>query len=407
MSSNTPLAQRRVDVGIVGTFDVENYGDLLFPLIAQSSLQRRLPSVQVVPFSPNARLDAAWPYRVYSTIEFAERLPSLSALLIGGGQIVRFDKGYPVQTDPVVNLPVDYWLMPAVLGTLAGKPVIWNAVGAWTGSPLAPQYTGAAQAAFAASYYVGLRDEASCARIRDLAPATDIRLLPDTAFSLSRLWPLENPSPEYSSWRDSQAVDGRYVVVQADRRLEEYRAAIESLVSAVGVRTVVVLPVCRCHGDESAGFANFACDQTILCSWLSPRLICEIIARSEFVIVSSLHASITAISYGVPVVRVPSFNFADRKFEMLNPFEGVATIGEHEKQAGLIRRGRRIEPLAIEYADQLERYWDLVADAVMHQDQSRSDQSLSKILAWVASTLARIGTEENQNPDLRPERQSN
>jgi hypothetical protein len=42
-------------VGIVGSFDVENYGDLLFPVMAQAALERRLESVEVVPFSPNGR----------------------------------------------------------------------------------------------------------------------------------------------------------------------------------------------------------------------------------------------------------------------------------------------------------------------------------------------------------------
>ena len=99
-------------VGLVGTFDVENYGDLLFPLVAQAALGRRLDAREGVLFSPNPRASPAWLYDVLSTLDLPEVRPSLSALLIGGGQIIRFDTGYPIPTDPHVRLPIDYWLTP-------------------------------------------------------------------------------------------------------------------------------------------------------------------------------------------------------------------------------------------------------------------------------------------------------
>jgi hypothetical protein len=38
-------------IGICGTFDVENYGDLLFPLIVEAELSRRLGRVRLHRFS--------------------------------------------------------------------------------------------------------------------------------------------------------------------------------------------------------------------------------------------------------------------------------------------------------------------------------------------------------------------
>ena len=89
----------------------------------------------------------------------------------------------------------------------------------------------------------------------------------------------------------------------------------------------VLLPVCRCHGDDSNGLPPLPSGRTVRSEWPAPRLLAEIIGRSAAVVASSLHACITAISYGVPVVRVPSFNAADRKFEILDGFEGVAGCG--------------------------------------------------------------------------------
>ena len=381
-------------VGIVGTFDVENYGDLLFPLVAQAALDQRLESVDVVPFSPNQRSASAWPYDVHTTLDLLDSLSSLSTLLIGGGQIIRFDTDYPVLTDPRVRLPIDYWLTPAVLGALAGKPVIWNAVGAWTDSPTAAGFGDVVNATLAASHFVGLRDEASREHLAALAPAADLRILPDTVFSIARLWPLERESPDFVAWRESLRIHGSYVVVQADPRFVSRGAAIDAVVTGLGVETVVLLPVCRCHGDESHGLQATSGGHTARSEWPAPKLLSEIIGRAEAVVASSLHACITAISYGVPAVRVPSFNARDRKFAMLEEFEGVATIDEPARVAAVLARGKKLEARAIAVADRLEAYWDSVADVIMQPQRHDANRSMSTMLRWAAAALWAVGNSE-------------
>ena len=61
-------------------------------------------------------------------------LPSLSAVLIAGGQIVRFDKKDPIPVPKNVDMPVAY-AASVLHAALAGKPVIWNAAGAGRGPP--------------------------------------------------------------------------------------------------------------------------------------------------------------------------------------------------------------------------------------------------------------------------------
>jgi lipopolysaccharide transport system ATP-binding protein len=41
------METREWQVGIVGTLEVENYGDLLFPLIAEAELSQRLGKVKL------------------------------------------------------------------------------------------------------------------------------------------------------------------------------------------------------------------------------------------------------------------------------------------------------------------------------------------------------------------------
>src|SRR5438874_13560227 len=109
---NTNSAHGDMTVGMAGTFDVDNYGDLLFPLIAAAALKRRNSRIQVVPFSVNGKSEHSWPFRVQPIEELTASLSNLSAMLIGGGQIVRFDKSYPVPVPKNADVPIAYWLVP-------------------------------------------------------------------------------------------------------------------------------------------------------------------------------------------------------------------------------------------------------------------------------------------------------
>ena len=375
---------RDLTVGIAGTFDVRNYGDLLFPLIASEALQRRDRRIQVVPFSVNGMSDPSWPFQVRNMEAMIASISTLSAMLIGGGQIVRFDRSYPVPAPASVHLPFAYWLTPAVLAAFAGKPVIWNAVGVSMGWPHAPWYDELVREVFAASYFIGVRDVVSRDDLARVAPGADIQLLPDTAFSLSRLWPLQEEntkSIEFTNWRRSLGLEGNYVVIQASAAVGKYRSIIESLLESMGGIPAVILPICWCHGDRAEEFPELRGAASLCCEWLGPKLISEIIGRSQFVVASSLHACITALSYGVPVARAPAWG---RKFELLDEFEGIVQIDRKEALSRLIHRGRRIEPRVIQYADRLDRYWDEVMDVVLQPSIEHCSLSTTLMLSWIA-----------------------
>lgn len=383
------------EVGIVGTFDVENYGDLLFPIIAQRQLSRRIESVKIVPFSPNAlSRNQLWPIDVLSTDVIKYQLPFLSGLLIGGGQIVRFDKGYPIPVSSNINLPIDYWLMPAVLGAILGKPVIWNALGAWTGSAVPPNYVDVLRETLSASALVAVRDEASFTHLDQVGSMARIEQIPDTAFSLAALWPNSELSDEFIAWREKIALRTPYIILQADKHFEPHLQEITALLISLEIKTVVLLPVCRCHGDDGQNFNLMATFNVIESDWLDPILTCEVIKHSSLVIASSLHACITAICYGIVCVRIDSFNQADRKFEIVNNFNNVCRLNETERIVDLYRKGRWLDPLATTYANLLEQYWDRVAEIITGWKSSESANSTSIMLPVIMRLLKNMDVSE-------------
>ena len=86
------MRDRALQIGLFGTFDLENYGDLLFPLIAEAELRERLGTVTLHRFSYNARTPPDWPYTITSLTELPRMGGHLDGVLIGGGFIVRFGK---------------------------------------------------------------------------------------------------------------------------------------------------------------------------------------------------------------------------------------------------------------------------------------------------------------------------
>src|SRR5687767_6905722 len=119
-------------IGVFGTFDVQNYGDLLFPLIAEAELTQRLGRVKIRPFSYHAKSTPEWPYAVTSVTELPQMAESLDGVLIGGGFVIRFDKfvaaGYKPPTT-AIHHPTGYWLTPALIALQHGIPLVWNAPG--------------------------------------------------------------------------------------------------------------------------------------------------------------------------------------------------------------------------------------------------------------------------------------
>src|SRR5216683_1098519 len=161
------MGERRWEVGICGTFDVANYGDLLFPLIAESELTERLGAVTLHRFSYEARTPPDWPYEVTSVAALPRMIHRLDGLLIGGGHLIRFDKqvapGYDAPT-PEIHHPTGYWLTPAL---------------------------------------IAVRDEPSRSALEPLTSAP-VAVVPDTAFRLPRLLNLEGtPSAEFTRLCDA------------------------------------------------------------------------------------------------------------------------------------------------------------------------------------------------------------
>ena len=230
-----------------------------------------------------------------------------------------------------------------------------------------------------ASRSIGVRDEASRAYLKRIAPGAEIGLVPDTAFSLSKIWPLAAETNDFVAWRASLDLHGPYAVVQATAAMEPYRAAINAALQAKGRLAAVLLPICWCHGDRTQSFSALDARMHASEAWLPARLISEIIGRSALVITSSLHASITGLVYGVPVIRVPAFQVpTDQKYELLRDYEGIVEVSATAVAvARLLNRNHGVERAVVDTIARVDRHWDDVAEMISGTRPPQQDPGMT------------------------------
>ena len=364
----------RPRIGIVGTFDVSNYGDLLFPLLAAHELEQRLGPIELVRYSYRTMDNGSWAYDVRSVGRFGRDVGELDLVLVGGGDLIRFDEdvapGY-TPTEPYIQHPTGYWLMPTVVAASAGVPVVWNAVGV-VRTPPEREATLLALATQVVDY-LAVRDEPSRARLGESSVAT--QSVPDTAFGLRVLLGGDEASAASRVLLKRAGVEGRYVIVQPSPHLTPFSREIADAVSAVSARgwRAVELPVSAGLGD---GPAALSLDDAVarFPEWPLPLVTAQVVAGAEAVIAQSLHLSITALTAGVPVFRRRSASGS--KYELLETFPDVHVWERAAELADLVGAcaGRRsVSPGVVERERALAAHWDAVAALVRRSRSAQPD----------------------------------
>jgi len=375
-------------IALTGTFDVANFGDLLFPLIAEHELRRRLGGVDVVPYSYRELAGECWPYPVRALERLPDDLPTLVLVVVGGGDLIRFDKrvarGYGSRSR-VLHYPTGYWLMPTLCAVAAGVPVAWNAVGVV--GPVPAWACELTDLAAGAADYVTVRDHLSLDAL-SAATQASVRVVPDSAFGIRALL-----SPERSAGLEQLLSDAgvskEYVVVQPSPLLAPRRDAIARAVEEAWAAAldVLELPASPVHGD-GPGVLDLAEGVCRPSSWPDPIVLAEALARSEAVIAQSLHFSIVAVACGVPVFRYPSDERS--KYESVEQLPAVHLWADAEGLAGLVARktGRSLEPgpVVAERVAELEAHWDAIAGLVRQPRVPRL-QAYARAIGLLAAAM--------------------
>lgn len=307
---------------IVGTFDVDNYGDLLFPLVAGHELG--LHGIGVQPVSPTAGTaagltDAPRPVG----LQDMTGTDAACGILIGGGNIIHTVNATLLQEYVAAGVSRwaygGLWLGASLLGAMQDLPVIWNAPG--VPFPFGGRDRRALVAtALQAASRVTVRDPGS-AEFLEATGFGPVQVVPDTVLGLARAWPRDPLLAEHRELLARHGFDAgtRTLAIHVrgralDGSLPVAAAELEAFAAAHGLVPLVVA-IGRSLGDGDPA--------RVICRALniphirldapdSLRETAAAIAGSAGYIGASMHGYITACAYDVPGVMVA--RPAHRKF---------------------------------------------------------------------------------------------
>jgi hypothetical protein len=334
----------------LGTFDVDNYGDLLYPIIFRHLLKNRDASLQVRNYSPTAgEAPQQAGFETHSLRTLFEDNAEPCTLVVGGGDILRTD--WKTVAAPYSKIRRQYFSrLRTALGTTgtlrylllkhlpgqmgdrffahrfrerrlsypAAGPFLLDPANLPAGGIVAYLSCGVphdfataerdeVKCTFDQARFIYLRDEQSAEKLRRCGVRREIHVAPDLIVILSDQFE-----------HKAEARKGRRILselgVNAERPVLCFQSKPYSGFSAEEIverlkryqrRTdseVVLLPVGYCHDDDrflkrlarkSGGAFKYA-------NVYSVRDIISVIAASDLFVGTSLHGNITAFSYGIP-----------------------------------------------------------------------------------------------------------
>jgi polysaccharide pyruvyl transferase WcaK-like protein len=305
-------------IGLWGTFDLENYGDMLFPRIVEEELGRRLPEAHIRVFAPIGytglnRFEEREPAESlgsWSPDRVAELAGELDCVVVGPGEIIH-------TRDELLS--PHYGLAPVELRARAPSrffiaglgpelesecPVVWSAVGI----PFDFKAREAARVreALADRPLVAVRDDVSLRRLRAAGVSREVEVVPDPAFLSPRVFASRLLQKRLAQLRVSTGFpEEAPLVVQGNAgslpHVPALAAALSRLREERDLAGVVIVETGPCHGDGE--FAQALAKALPGSVRLPPGGLADVtaaIASSAGFIGTSLHGNITALGYDRP-----------------------------------------------------------------------------------------------------------
>lgn len=316
-----------------GTFDVKNYGDLLFPLLAQNELSKfsnyKIHAVSPLGMEHHDIVDCMSCLSINDVIESSS---NYQGVLIGGGNILHCLqtklKDYGVDGKSLLAYS-DLWIGPNFFFP-DNVPVVWNAPG--VPGPFNKVNQGLIKSALERANYLSVRDEMSKQYLLDVSPDFEIDVVPDTAWAVNELWTHEQLHTTRESIFSKNGFNKpeRTVVFHLNKRylgkntLSEMAKQLDSIANILSAQPILIA-IGQCHQDDviAREVAKEMSANPILLD--NPNTLQEIVACIAFAdayIGSSMHGLITACAFGVPGINVANTNMAK--------FVGLKDIFESE-----------------------------------------------------------------------------
>ncbi|WP_367133755.1 polysaccharide pyruvyl transferase family protein [Saccharothrix sp. HUAS TT1] len=403
MSNSQDTTRPVGTVAVWGTFDLDNFGDHLFPRVTEREILRRLDGWQVRPYSPYGqehpcRMDGGFVADAlgeWSPPRVAELAAEADLTLIGGGEIIHFKDellagAYHTTPEALAARAPGRFFVDGLGEYEADHPVVWNAVGI----PFVPtpEQAGMVKDATERREYVAVRDELSLERLRACGVETDVAVVPDLGFLLDRLVEPEVLAERlrYFKFMGWYPEDRPALIVQANRsavhRAAELAKVLEWALDEAVPADVVLLETGPCHGDDLFADALTARlpgrDVYRLPGGMPPEDVLAAIHGSMGVVAMSFHANIAAFVYGKPWVVLDLSDQSKLRAlaETMGAPDQRGVDGDTLANAIRAAFGRRPDPERLRGLQAaVDAHFDRVAELALKSWQQRGGDAAARI----------------------------
>jgi len=302
-------------IALIGTFDVDNYGDCLFPYILEKALNEFIgASVQLELFSPTDRGSLMGAHETLQDLPgtasdaFLKELESFDLVMLAGGDTVWSGEKrgtYSFLNFHEMSAGMRLWVWPFLFQHKYAKPGVIFSPGI---GKLSIGSRSLLRENFRSLCYFSVRDKVSAGKIAD-----DVVVDPDIAFSLPLIYPKAKLEPKLSGLLPSGLASGEYIVCQISSSylnddIEDYIKAVV-LIAGNCKKKILLMPLCLFLGDE---YLLLRMKETIErrggdAFYVNPikvESIMTVIACSYGYIGTSLHGTITSYAYGNKTVVI-------------------------------------------------------------------------------------------------------
>lgn len=292
----------------VGAFDIENYGDLLFPDVLRLQLEKRVDVDCIDYFSPKECIMPNTSNKVHSLIDL-EKLTEKNrydAIILGGGDFIHLKKVImlmPHISDDWMTYEVLYmWVIPSLVSKKYNIPLLWNAPGV----PIEFNDLEKRVVNLLTQYsdYISVRDYQAKKVLQTAVRSDLIHVIPDTVLSISELLPKKDLDIYFNGLTDLENISRKkYILFQGNVAISEddLKVCADTLkkISDETGWKVLLQPIGFALGDEGVlnKIYSFYPDDFIMCSHHTQYEILSLIANASLYIGTSLHGCITSNSY--------------------------------------------------------------------------------------------------------------
>lgn len=304
------------NIALFGTFDIDNFGDCLFPLIVEHHLKKRLGKIQLYPFSPTSRVARIANYsRVYSFNELSLTFSEPpSCIMVGGGDLISTADSpsiYPQLRNILYPYSIKTWLLPIMAADAWNCPSMLNAVGM---SPLFDKDFNELTRMYLQKLDLCLvRDRFSAERLSEIQ--VDSEIVPDSAFSVPNLLNSSEWAMQYQQIAKQLKLPSKFMVAQVAFYLEENHIKVANAIAQSAISSglpVVLLPICHHHSDiQSLRVVRKILRKNKIEVYMVDCILntlqtSSVLANASLYIGTSLHGAIITLAFGNPAVSYSS-----------------------------------------------------------------------------------------------------